>query len=862
MLKVSICAALFSNLSERAFAQLPASADASASVSCAEPRFQSDISWLAKSSDAPMKLSNFGCASLLQPIAPIRTARAEDQIALKISAELAALPDRPARKPEYIIASLTLNLVPRGDFSLLAFADGDYWLSAADANTLALSVSASAEREYRGEKYVYFKAMGAQQLAFRERDLSLSMELPASIFVRQALTTVVIPTVRQTTGHKEFSSILNYQTSFAAQPGNESRSHLQLNTELATRWQGILFRHTSAYLGGDAPTRYARYETQAIYDEPEKLRRWTLGDAITNSGTFGSALPIGGLSLTKFYGFDARLIRSPLAGFSTIVSTPSELTVSYQGLPLLQKQLQPGPVDISNLLYYGGARPLDVTIRDSLGRIRTFNIPFYFTDEVLRKGVDEYSYQVGKLRSNPGTAQDKYGDTAALAFHRLGISDNLTLGLRGETSRDIANGGLLAAIKSNELGIFSGNFSYGGDHRLAQYSSARQFSYGYQVKDFIVRLSISRIGDAYRTVSDNLNSGSIAGRILREWRSSLSYSFKGLGTVTADVSRQRNATGAVSQQRQLSLSRQLGHGLIAFLNFNQTLGAGARREVFLTFNWSFDLDYNAGLTARRSDVDGGTYSSSFNKMVPIGPGAGYRIDTDSQRNGDTSADRVRAFGQYNADAVQLRADVSTDRFGNSASSKAYSVDAAGAISFAGGRVNLSRPIVDSFAVVALSEPIANVKVYQNNQLAGVTNSDGKLLLPALGAFQENQLRLDHRDIALDYNFASLEKSLYPPFRSGQFWQIDVVRTQTFSGKLRIRVGNDLRAVPPGSGKLFANALALPFLIGNDGAFYIDQISAGEYVGEILIDSRRCNFKLTIPVTKESYVKLGQIIACE
>jgi outer membrane usher protein FimD/PapC len=135
-------------------------------------------------------------------------------------------------------------------------------------------------------------------------------------------------------------------------------------------------------------------------------------------------------------------------------------------------------------------------------------------------------------------------------------------------------------------------------------------------------------------------------------------------------------------------------------------------------------------------------------------------------------------------------------------------------------------------------------------------------VPVLTAFQENQLLLDFRDFSLDYNFGELSKSLYPPYRSGQYWQVDVFKSQTFGGKLRARVNGQLVVVAPGSGSLRIEGALVPFLIGNDGDFFLDRIKPGGYEGEIVIDSRRCNFKLTIPVAKESYVKLGEVVACE
>ncbi len=812
-------------------------------------------------------LTDFSCATASDGVVSASAATEDDAPALKLSKRIgnppSIAPGAIAGEPTSILAGLILNLVPRGEFALLSMPDGDFWLGTVDATSLGLFAPPTASRDFRGEKFVSLKAMGAAKFVFSERDLTLSTTLPPQVFARQQADTGVQPTIRKFSGNDDFSSILNYQIAAAGVQGNGKEPSAQLNTELATRWQGLLFRHASAYSRDEAVVRYARFETQLIYDDPGNLRRWTLGDSIAYSGTFGSTLPLGGLAVTKFYGFDPRFIRFPLAGFTTFATTPSEITVSYQGIPMLQRQVQPGPVDISNLYYYGGARALDVTIRDALGRVQTFNVPFYFTDEVLGKGIDEYSYQAGRLRINPGGDFDHYEQNAASAFYRKGLSDSFTMGARGEASATVANAGLLASLRGDTWGIVSGNFSYGGNREQGRYASASQAAYAYQTKEAGFRVSLSRIGNAYKTLGDiNETALTSSTRIIRELRTNASYNVTGLGLLSLDVGKRRNAGGDETTQRTLSLSKSLGRGLVAFLTASDTSGIGAKREVFLNINWSLGANYNAAATVRASNGDGETYSTSFNKSIPNGPGVGYRIDTDSLRHGDASGDRVRAFTQMNAEVVQLRGEASVDRFRQTSSTRSYSADVSGAFTIAGGQVMASRPVPDSFAVVALAEPLAGIKVFQNNQLAGVTDSDGKLLLPALNAFQDNQITLDHRDFPLDYSFGTLNKSLYPPYRSGQFWQVDVYRSQTYNGSLRARIEGQMRAVPPGSGKLFIKGEVLTFLIGNNGEFFLERMVPGEYSGEIVVDSKTCGFKLVIPASKESYVKLGETVVCE
>ena len=63
---------------------------------------------------------------------------------------------------------------------------------------------------------------------------------------------------------------------------------------------------------------------------------------------------------------------------------------------------------------------------------------------------------------------------------------------------------------------------------------------------------------------------------------------------------------------------------------------------------------------------------------------------------------------------------------------------------------LSRPIEDSFAVARIEPPIPNVRVYLNQQESGRTDSRGRVFLPRVVSYVENNVGIDDRDVPIEH----------------------------------------------------------------------------------------------------------------
>ena len=95
-----------------------------------------------------------------------------------------------------------------------------------------------------------------------------------------------------------------------------------------------------------------------------------------------------------------------------------------------------------------GAGELKMVVTDMLGQEQVITQDFYASAQMLKPGLSEYSYSLGKMRERFGYASFDYGELAFVGAHRQGIDENWTLGARLELS-EVAQ--LIVEIASEKL---------------------------------------------------------------------------------------------------------------------------------------------------------------------------------------------------------------------------------------------------------------------------------------------------------------------------------------------------------------------------------------------------------------------------
>ncbi len=243
------------------------------------------------------------------------------------------------------------------------------------------------------------------------------------------------------------SAFLNYDIAYAG--GNAAQHDVtSLATELGARVGDFLFLSDSTCSAWSADHKCVRLTTSLIHDDRATLVRAVAGDFSIGSGNLGTVVNMGGLSYSKLYNMDPYFIRYPQQSLSGQLKTPSEVDVYIDGQKVKTLRLPPGDFDLHNITQATGYRAVDLVIRDAFGREQRISAPYYSTDVSLKAGLHEYSYNVGALRENFGTESNDYGPLAFAGFHRYGVTDALTVGVRAEGKSGRFNGGPTASDRA------------------------------------------------------------------------------------------------------------------------------------------------------------------------------------------------------------------------------------------------------------------------------------------------------------------------------------------------------------------------------------------------------------------------------
>jgi outer membrane usher protein FimD/PapC len=750
---------------------------------------------------------------------------------------------------EALIVRVFVNTVSRGNVAVLRDVNGDFLIPAAEYTRWGLSLPGATPVQIGGEQYIRLGEVHGLDARFDTATVTLHLQAAAGAL---SGTTIDLRPKRRTgvLYPADASVFLNYGLSAA---GDESFGNLRYEaaTELGARLGNWLFYNTTDHQWGPSnESRLTRLLTNAQYDDRPNLRRLTLGDFFTAGFDLSSSVPMGGVSLTKDYSMDPYFIQYPTAAFRTEVAFPSTLQVRVDGNLIAQRQVQPGPVDIANITGVTGARNVSVVIRDPFGREQVLQQPFFFATNVgLAEGLHEYSYNLGWLRRDYGLESNDYGDPALAAFHRYAFTNRLTLGLRGQATRDLYNVGPFGTYQFPRFGVVAGGVSLGGrDGALGHAVSA---GYSYTGLNFSVNLGTRYFSRDFGQLAD-LTSG-FRQRSDR-YVSASAYS-NAAGSLTATYSASDNYDGPPTEIINLSYSLATlgGRGLLS-ASYVRTLEPASGYFALLSYRYFVD-QLTSAVAAAGAGRGSNTQSVSLQRSIPQGQGLGYEVTAGRAGGDGPDAAFGRGFVQFNAPHAELGAEYarSSRADGGPGFSRAF---VAGSIGSVGGSAFLARPVEDSFALVRLPG-LADVPVFANGWYAGRTNSAGEVVATNLSSYYDNYINFGAKDLPFDYVFPSSEKVISPPSRSGTLVTFEVRKVRAVYGVLVEQRNGVLAPLEFREMTVTRGANVVKGFTARRGEFYVEGVEPGEHMLQ-LNNGASCTARLRVPDDAGAMTDVGTL----
>src|SRR5690348_11584286 len=350
---------------------------------------------------------------------------------------------------EPIVVRVILDKLPRGDATVLRIGEARVLVKRADALSWGLQPAQAASVRIGSDDYVDLASLPGISAALDTQAVTLEIDAPpdALATTRIAVRSGRNPNVeypRQTSAFLTYALTTEGTETFASPT-------TQALAQAGVRFGDFLLYQSSSYVHASSVDRFVRNETNLTYDNRASLTRLVIGDLSADSGALGSNVNLGGIGFSKLYAMDPYFVQYPTANLRGQVTTPSEVDVKVNGITVARRQIPPGPFELSAIQGVYGDRNVTLVVRDAFGHEQVLQQRFYYTDQALAQGLQQYSYNVGALRRD--TSGNDYGPLAASAYHRYAFTDQVSAGFRGEAASGLVNAGAFATFLSPLFGI-------------------------------------------------------------------------------------------------------------------------------------------------------------------------------------------------------------------------------------------------------------------------------------------------------------------------------------------------------------------------------------------------------------------------
>jgi outer membrane usher protein len=629
-----------------------------------------------------------------------------------------------------------------------------------------------------------------------------------------------------------FSGYLNVRGSldWVEQGPDEGLAAPVMFVDGAVRWHGVVAESELNLQPGALGADYQRRGSRLVYDDRERLVRWSGGDLLTIARGFQSAPEIAGISASRRYSIlDPQTIVRPRGSRSFQLDRRSMVEVRLNGQLVRRIELEPGAYDLQDFPFTQGSNDVELTITDDTGRTERLDFGIFLDQAQLAKGLSEFGFYAGVL-APLGVHGPVYSDTPAFSgFYRRGLSDRLTLGanLQADTHGWMGGGEVVMATPIGALAAFgSASHVEGvGSGWAGLINFQRSFARGGIAADAL-SLSVEARSRDFAPVGIrvpenpySLIAGASYGRSLRQ-------------NLYASVDA-RYSHGRGSEPDVQSLRGMLSWTIAPNLSFDGELSyekdrRGDRVGGLLTLTYRFDRR-----SSLRGDFDTRYDRARLSYQTFGGTGIGsYTLNADLERSD------IGVGASVNANYYGNRAELGLTHFGiferdlGASTGQRTSLRFGTALAFADGEATIGRPVFDAFALVKAHPSIAEnaILVDANGDSASAsTGALGSALQSSLSSYSDRSLTISAPDAPINLDLGAGSFRLFPPYRGGYLLTVGSDYNVSVVGRLLDESGQPAALVSGTATELaHPEREAVPFFTNRDGRFGLVGLAPGDW----------------------------------
>ena len=665
--------------------------------------------------------------------------------------------------------------------------------------------------------------------------MTLEIVAPASAFIdskinQQAMAASLPERVRP-------GFYLDYDSSVSGGGDGYESFGLVLEGTAFSRWgsavSGLVFT------GNQQQDRVIRTQSYWRRDIPGSMETLVFGDTVGDGGSWSRPARYAGIRWARDFSLRPGFIAMPMPSLSGTAALPSTIDVFINNQRRTSEQVNPGPFDLTNVPVMSGAGNINLIVRDLLGRENIINQRYYFSPNMLAKGLSDFSVETGFLRENYGRESNDYDvkNGFIAATGRYGMTSGLTGEVHIETQAKRQAVGIdfvamLGTFATAEVAVATSRSDHiQGNHYLLGLERRTSRGYGalrwgYFDRDFVQFAAVPNELRPRERLSVGLGA-------LLQGNVSTAINY------TAQRSWEEDRVDLVS----VNLGVTLPEGIYLSSYVSQDLGADKGWSAGITFNLPLGRQRTANTSSSFNHKRNPINRAELSQSAPGGLGSGWRLGISDDRN-----QRWRAGLSHNSSSGSIRAEAT-----DTVNAAAFRLGASGSVGWLGGHAFATRKIgAGSFAVVNVGN-IEDVSIYRSNQLIAMTNRNGMALVPDLLPYQANQLTINPVKLPFDIEIQSIKEIAVPFARSGLFVDFPVYRSRNALVLLRQLDG----AVVPVGARVTVSSDESEFLVGKRGETYLMNLSDSNHLS-VQWKGRLCELMLELDPDGPSEPRIGPL----
>lgn len=729
------------------------------------------------------------------------------------------------------LVEVTLN-GQRGDepVLLLEAPDGALYAPAPAFAEWRLRLPPGQPLRYDGQLYYRISGLPAVRVRFAAEEQTVAIDVAAGAFETQRASFDIfadVPMTRPSTG-----AFLNYDL-LAEHVGGRTVATGAVELGVFTP-NGVGVTGFLAH-AGSGKERVVRLDTSWSIDRPANATTVRIGDSVSAAGPGAAPVRFAGVQYFRNYAVRPGFVTMPLPMAAGEAAVPSVVDVYVNNVLQGSREVAPGPFELANIPVPSGGGTVQLVVRDLLGREVVSEQAYYASNRLLRRGLHDFSWEAGFLRRGYGRRSNDYGEFMASTTHRYGFSDRLTGEGHLQVSESRQMAGAALTWSAFDLGQVGGSVSVSRSERGMGYRVAASYERRVPGLSFGI-LSEYASGD-YRVIGmpdhhrpPRFTVQAFADLPIRRGAVGVNLLHRSLRGEADETLAGAFASYQISGSAFLHLyaRRAIGRSRETVFGAHLSLALGGRRNAFAS------VEHGRG---------GPSGHVSLQQNPPSGTGNAYRVEASLGQVDRIEAAFTRHMSMATVGVQAAHVNGSTG----------LRVSATGGVGLVGGRVFASRNLGESFAAVRL-EGYPGVRIYADDQLVGVTDRKGELVVPGLRPFEPNRIRIDEADLPLDARIETTEIVVRPFARTGAVIAFPVRPERGVVVQLR---RDDGSAVPAGA-RLAVEGMDEEFVVASGGEAYVPDMT-GRKLLSVAWDGGRCTAIAEVPDDDDPQPRLDGLV---